>query len=107
MKQLIVVVALALSACGGRADQIAKMTGTASSGETLYTQTCADCHGPDGAGTASGVDLHGPAKNKAAAEIIETIISGKANTAMIPYGNTYSDQQIADLYAYIKSTFGS
>lgn len=107
MKQLIVVVALALSACGGRADQISKMTGVVSSGETLYTQTCADCHGADGAGTQSGVDLHEPAKNDSAVEVLETIINGKANTAMIPYGNTYTDQQLADLYAYIKATFGT
>lgn len=106
MKQLIVVAALALAACAGREDQIAKMTGSATSGATLYTQTCADCHGADGKGTTSGVDLREPAKSDEATEVIATIINGKANTSMTAYGNTYTDQQVADLYAYLKATFG-
>lgn len=106
MKQLIVVLAVALSACAGREQQIVKLTGSASNGAALYTQTCATCHGADGKGTSSGVDLHEPAKNDEPTEVVETILNGRSNTAMTAYANTYSDQQVADLYAYIKGTFG-
>lgn len=97
-----------LSACGPmtRADQIATITGTASAGASIYTAQCASCHGTDGKGTSSGVDLHAPAKSETQVKVLNTIINGVTNTAMVSYG-ALTNQQLADLYAFIKANFGT
>jgi len=105
MKRLIVVCALALAGCG-REGSIVKLTGDAANGGALFTSNCATCHGADGKGTTSGVDLHAPAKNDSEEEIVSTILNGRSGTAMQPWASTFSDQQIADLYAHIKTSFG-
>jgi mono/diheme cytochrome c family protein len=105
MKRLIVVCALALVGCG-REGAIVKLTGDAVNGGVLFTNSCATCHGADGKGTTSGVNLHEPAKNDSQEEIVSTILNGRPGTAMPAWGNTYSDQQIANLYAYVKTSFG-
>lgn len=108
MKKLAVAVAaVVMTACGPvtQADQIAALTGTASAGQALYTSTCASCHGANGKGTGSGVDLFEPLKNDPATEVIETILNGKTGTSMAAYKTVLTNQQIADLYAYMKATF--
>lgn len=98
-----------LGACGApqtRAEKIAAMSGNVTNGKTLYDANCSSCHGTDGKGiTGSGADLVGPAKNDSAADVIGTIINGKPGTTMLSYA-TQTDQVIADLYTYIKATFG-
>ncbi|MFO0595143.1 MAG: cytochrome c [Myxococcaceae bacterium] len=111
MKKLSLLAALtatfSLTACGPmtREDRVAAMTGSVTAGQTLYMAQCASCHGTDGKGTASGVTLVDPAKTKMATALITVIINGKKGTDMAAYG-AFTDQQIADLYAYIKQTFG-
>jgi mono/diheme cytochrome c family protein len=108
MKKIAVAVAaVVMTACGPmtQADQVAALTGTASAGQALYASTCASCHGANGKGTGSGVDLFEPLKNDPATEIIETILNGKTGTAMSAYKTVLTNQQVADLYAYMKATF--
>ncbi|MFZ5442477.1 MAG: c-type cytochrome [Myxococcota bacterium] len=106
MKRMMwsVVALVAVSACGPatREEKVAALTGSASSGAMLYAAQCASCHGADGKGTASGVDLWEPAKNDPATEVIGVIINGKKGTAMASYSGL-SDQQLADLYAHLKT----
>jgi len=52
---LLVMVALALSACGGGAattggNTVASAKGDATKGKTAFTATCSACHGPDAKG---------------------------------------------------------
>lgn len=108
MKKLAVAVAaVVMTACGPmtQAEQIAAISGTASAGQALYTSTCASCHGANGKGTASGVDLFEPVGSDPATEVIETILNGKTGTSMAAYKTVLTNQQIADLYAYMKATF--
>ena len=98
MKKLAVAVAaVVMTACGPmtQQEQIAAMTGTASAGQTLYSTTCASCHGANGKGTASGVDLFEPMANDPATEIIETVLNGKTGTSMAAYKTVLTNQQIA------------
>ena len=97
--------------CGGtpskmsaRAQAVAKLTGDATAGQTLYSNLCLSCHGATGSGTPSGNSLAGPAKNKSVGELAEIVINGQG--AMTAYGSFYTDQQIADVVAYVKATFG-
>lgn len=110
MKKLVLAAVASLSmfsACGPmtRADQIASITGNATTGSMLYTsQACASCHGADGKGTSSGVSLVEPARNDSKVQIINTLINGVSGTAMVSYA-ALSNQQLADLSTYVKDQF--
>ena len=56
----------------------------ANAGESVYQRACSKCHGPDRAGTASGVSLVGVTTRKAAAAIRGTILSGDGQMPAIP-----------------------
>jgi mono/diheme cytochrome c family protein len=104
MKRLNLVAAcLVLAACGPvtRADEVALLTGTAAAGRKVFEANCASCHGSDAKGTKSGVNLVEPAKTDPAAEFLGTVINGKGANMSSFAGLT--DQQLADVYAYIKS----
>lgn len=109
MKKLFVVAALTslFAGCGPmtRADQVAALTGNATTGGMLYTsQACVSCHGADGKGTSSGVTLVEPAKNDSKVAIINVLINGVPNTGMVSYA-ALSNQQLADLATYVKDQF--
>ena len=97
--------ALALVACGGddgtgsgdRVDTILAIDGDAASGEGLYADNCALCHGDDGSG-GSGSSLLGKSDE---AEIVETILFGEDGTAMAPFEDQLDDQEIADITAFV------
>ena len=108
---------LALAGCGGgdspgtdagaqaRADRIAALTGDVAAGQLQYENNgCSGCHGATGLGTSAGVALKEPLKNDSNVEIINVVLGGKGQ-AMPAFGSL-EDQAIADLYAYMKATFG-
>lgn len=100
---------LALAGCGGdpvpatRAQTIEAITGSATQGKTSYESQCAACHGLDGKGTSGGSDLVNSVKTRTGEAFINAIIVGVSGTSMSAYG-TLSDQEIANLYAYVKTT---
>jgi mono/diheme cytochrome c family protein len=100
-----------LTACAPdpRAMTIAGLTGDPVAGRTIYESTaspaCASCHQADGNGNAAYPNLHGPARNNAVQSLATTIINGAGQ--MPAFGTQLSDQQIADVIAYIKMAFGS
>lgn len=100
-------VAFAVTACGPatRHEQIEALKGDVTRGQTAFNKTCATCHGTDGNGTASGPSLKEPAKNDPTHEIIETVINGKGT--LMPSQAALPDQEIADIVAYVKATFGT
>lgn len=78
--------------------------GDADRGEVVFTTNCLACHGPDAAGGAVGPSL-------VAAQVAaqpddfyrQTIVNGRAGTAMAAWGDRLSPQEIEDVIAYIRS----
>jgi mono/diheme cytochrome c family protein len=77
-----------------RADAIAALNGDAAAGEALYRKACTPCHGDTGAKLARGSAWYGGAGS------ISIVIDGGWKMPAYPQ---YSDQQVADLIAYIGS----
>lgn len=95
-------------AAGGAATEAA--AGNAEAGQAVYVGNCAACHGPNGQGQIgpSMVGEDGP-KGWTLAQFTATLREGKTpdrqlSAAMPRYAETQiSDEQIADLQAYIKT----
>ena len=79
-------------------------------GAQTYKSNCVVCHGADGTGTPTGKslkapDLHTDAVQKmTAAQMITQVSDGKNN--MPPFKSTLSEDQIKDVVAYVRATFG-
>jgi mono/diheme cytochrome c family protein len=119
LPHLALVSTLALAGCGGtdspgtdagtqtRTQTIAALTGSVAAGESSFANRgCAGCHGADGTGTSAGIALQGPLKSDPKEEIIDVLLNGVSGTSMASYSGL-EDQEIADLYAYMKSEFGN
>lgn len=83
----------------------AAATGTgAERGEGLYGVYCAACHGGEGAGSLlTTVSLRDAARGMDDATLATFIAEGLSGTSMPAYGKTLTDEQIADLPAFIRS----
>jgi mono/diheme cytochrome c family protein len=91
------IVLLGIASCAPhdpRADAIAAIKGEPAAGEALYREACARCHGDSGTKLTSGVAWYGLVGS------ISLVIDGGYKMPAYPQ---YSDQQIADLFAYIGS----
>lgn len=107
----LTVLLAALVACSGggttdRVDTILGLTGDPTNGEAVYTANCAVCHAASGLGVddpetpGTGVNLTEAAgETDADAEFIPYIIDGVGD--MTAFGDTLSDQDIADVLAYL------
>lgn len=80
--------------------------GDAVAGEERYSETCANCHGPSGQGMASFPGLAG----KGAGYITDRLIQyrsgqtvGPNSGLMIPMASDLSDDEIANLAAYLST----
>ena len=98
---------LFLFACGGGAGASQEDVGMAlpgddNPGETLYLDNCAVCHLDDGAGDI-GPSLIFHLSKHPDAYLVGLIIDG---SGAMPAFDDLSDQQIADLLAYLRLTFG-
>ncbi len=93
---------------------ITKLTGNATAGKTVYetssSPSCASCHKSDGTGSgADGLfpELAEPSKNDPVDELAGYILNGVAGKkAQMPKQSSLSDQQVADVVAYMKQAFG-
>lgn len=80
-------------------------------GELLYRVHCNRCHGPEGRGDGSDApllktlphDLATTTSNWSKDRIRQTIIEGKPGTGMTGFGSTFSDRQLDDLVAHLRS----
>ncbi|MEA2117782.1 c-type cytochrome [Halovibrio sp. HP20-50] len=93
---VVLMVVTALTATAQAADK--------SAGETLYADECAQCHGREGKGMASFPSLTGRDADYIASRL-ETYRAGErvgANSSlMIPNATDLSDEDIANLAAYL------
>ena len=105
---LLALTALALPACSGGDDDddvaaILALDGTPTAGKTVYDANCASCHKPDGSGDSTFPSLVTKVPEESDEDIIEVILNGKG--AMQGFRAQLSDQQVADLHAYLRETF--
>lgn len=97
--------ALTLTACGSsgtssggpaRTDTIAKLTGSATAGKTVYTQNCATCHGTDAKSGSAAKNITGESASEAYSQILE------GGGGMQSFSNL-SDQDIANVWSYVQT----
>ena len=102
---------LLLAGCDGkstdtgedRVETVLALTGDASTGEALFGTECASCHGASGeGGFGPAMDTIIPSRSDE--EIADATLFG-AGTAM-PAHEYLSDQDVADLLAFLTATFG-
>jgi cbb3-type cytochrome c oxidase subunit III len=76
-------------------------------GGDLFKEKCSMCHGPDGKGFSSmkTPDFTDPKVQASLTdkEIVETIKNGRTGTAMPPFKDSLSDDQIQSLVTFIRS----
>ncbi len=108
---------LGLAACGGgtdddddddsvgdaRVDAILALTPDAANGATLYADNCALCHGDDGEGGVGG-QLAGQVSPDDESQIVLIILDGAGT--MPSWEDYFSEQEVADVTAYLLDTFG-
>jgi mono/diheme cytochrome c family protein len=89
---------LALAACGPhepRADRVLTLTGDPARGRPLYEATCGGCHHVPSAWPWT-LPFYGPNG------FVSTLIDGVPRTRMPSFAG-WSDQQLADVYAFIRT----
>ena len=87
----VVALLLPLAACGSG------LTGDPTAGEAIYADSCASCHGADATG-GSGPSLIGEVEEGEATDIIT---NGEGD--MPAFGDSLTEQDIADVIAYLQS----
>lgn len=89
-----------------RAATILGLEGDAASGETLFASSGCNimsCHGADGLSGAAMPPLSSSVAAASDEQIVTTFLEGKGT---MPAHSNLSDQQLADLLAYVTETFG-
>ncbi len=89
-----------------RAATILALNGDAASGATLFTSRgCSidTCHGADGLSGMAMPSLDTSVMASEDAQIVNTFLNGKGG---MPPQSSLSDQELADLLAYVSDTFG-
>jgi len=87
-------------------------------GKTLYNRTCMSCHKSSGDGTAIYPPLAGSEWVVGEPDILVRIIlhgvvgeievkSKKYNSSMVPFGQSLSDKNIANLATFLRSSWGN
>ena len=108
MSRLFLTLVL-LSACADGGDDrhpAFALTGDADAGATVYASTCVSCHAADGTG-GTGSDLTATVPGLDRDGVVEVLVEGIPNTSMVSYAAILSDQEIADVAAYVMREWGS
>lgn len=83
---------------------ISASRGEARIGGALYRANCSNCHGVNGEGGQIGISLRAPGFLAIVSDdmLAETILRGRANTAM-PAWRQFDNRDVSDLLAFIRS----
>ena len=85
-----------------RVDRVLELVGDAEAGETTFADNCARCHGADGTGDF-GPNLYDRVPMRDQDTLARRILLGIG--PMPAWDDTFSDQEIADLMAFLRATF--
>ena len=85
-----------LGCASSREDDILALTGDTTNGGTVFAANCASCHGTDATG-GSGPSIAGVAADEA----VSIVLAGEED--MPAFDGEITDQEIADVLAYIES----
>jgi cytochrome c553 len=102
-----VALAVACAASLGPGVEAAR-AGDVAAGEARYAQTCANCHGKSGRGMASFPSIKGRAPDYIADKLTRYRAGEKIGPnalLMIPMASELTDEEIANLAAFVSSTF--
>ncbi len=116
MKIIVLMVAgllIAAGCLGGGGDNPTNEVVSGPSGKVIYETNCLACHGATGIGDGSGAIGIDPQPadftdgewkyGGSLTEIENTIRTGSAGTAMVPWENILSEEEIKRVAAYVKS----
>ncbi|NPA07335.1 MAG: cytochrome c [Chloroflexi bacterium] len=99
---------IAAAAAASESQGEAKAGGGAVDGATIYAQNCASCHGPDGQGQGDVFPALAGNQNLADLEMVmDVVLHGRPGTAMVPWGQQLSDEEIAAVINYILNSWGN
>lgn len=89
----------------GRPDRWAALAADTGAGAVVYVQSCAKCHGPDGAGTALAPPLWGAQSYNIGAGMARVRTAAAFISANMPFDQpgTLSDQQALDAARYVNA----
>lgn len=86
----------------------------ASLGRRIYARTCSVCHGERGNGASWAKNGLNPppadfttekVARRSRKEMVNTVVYGRPNTAMMPFATRFSRQEIAAVVDYVRRTF--
>ncbi|RMG19332.1 MAG: hypothetical protein D6729_05615 [Deltaproteobacteria bacterium] len=72
-------------------------------GETIFLHECAACHGDDGRGGGGGPSLYERVPGRDPEALLQQILIGVGE--MPTWGEILSDQELADVFAYVRGRF--
>ena len=104
---IIAIAGMALAGCGeaekttaDRIEDIAALTGNTANGEAVFADKCSVCHGPQGEGKGSTPAMSQAVDGRSDDDLFTGLIDGIGS--MPAMGSQLSDQEIADVVAFIK-----
>jgi mono/diheme cytochrome c family protein len=80
------------------------LTGDAQQGAATFASKCTSCHGVTGEGSGWAPNLYDRVPTRDDESIVQTLIQGRGN--MPVWGDVLDDQELADLFAHLRATFG-
>jgi mono/diheme cytochrome c family protein len=87
-----------------RIDHVLGLTGDAQQGAATFASKCTSCHGATGEGSGWAPNLYDRVPMRDDESIVQTLIQGRGN--MPVWGDVLDDQELADLFAHLRATFG-
>jgi len=85
-----------------RAALVTELSSDATSGEKTFNANCTTCHGSDGSGSGSAPSLFDRVPTLSDQKLVERLILGKSP---MPSWAFFTDQELADLRAFLRQTF--
>ncbi len=87
----------------GRISSILGLTGNPGRGSSLFSATCAACHGANGLGTSVAPSLAERVPARSDDGLLQSILRGRGD--MPAWESNFADQDFADLLAHLRATF--